>query len=462
MPLTHADRFPWIDAPAEALLKRLVEHPNRPRYSAESGDRLTEGLIAELKTYAAATGLPDWGLPDWGLPDRGLPDWGLPDWLPAFVDHCLAQVPAYRDRVETGTPFRDIAPTDRALLARAPWDLVPDDQPLDDVITYTTSGTTGAPMSMPSSPLAASRYLVLLDRALALHGRRLARGSDRVAIAQVHAQRGTLTYATLSGFLGGAGAVKINLDPAAWTDPSDPVRFLDDIRPSVVFGDPVALAALAALPLDHRPDTLASSAMTLSAGMRARLEQQFACPVVDLYSMTEARLIAAWHDGAHVLLADDLHVEILDPSGHPVSVGDRGEIALTGGHNPHLPLLRYLTGDTARLIRDRHGRLALADLDGRRPVVLRDAGGRLVNAIDIARALSPLALPRYQVRQDADRRVTLAIDAEYRMLAPAALTALAPLFGDLLELEWLALPDDERKVAPVVGAAAFLEPEEAG
>jgi len=42
-------------------------------------------------------------------------------------------------------------------------------------------------------------------------------------------------------------------------------------------------------------------------------------------------------------------VEIVGDSGAPLPSGEFGEIAVTGGRNPYLPLLRYRTGDFAAL-----------------------------------------------------------------------------------------------------------------
>ncbi len=53
--------------------------------------------------------------------------------------------------------------------------------------------------------------------------------------------------------------------------------------------------------------------------------------------MSECRCLAARSRGKHdSLLAQDVYVEI---------PGERGEITLTGGRSPYLPLLRYRTSD---------------------------------------------------------------------------------------------------------------------
>ncbi len=59
--------------------------------------------------------------------------------------------------------------------------------------------------------------------------------------------------------------------------------------------------------------------MALGGGLRNRLATKFDCPVMDLYGITEAGLIA-WRpdNGPHRLLPRRLHVEILSPAGNAV------------------------------------------------------------------------------------------------------------------------------------------------
>jgi phenylacetate-CoA ligase len=95
-------------------------------------------------------------------------------------------------------------------------------------------------------------------------------------------------------------------------------------------------------------------------------------------------------------------VEVLDAQGIPCPPGVRGEIVVSGGFNPFLPLLRYRTGDWASLDYSIAGQLVLVGLEGRAPVVFRGNDGRLINNIDVTSALKPLALPEYSLHQFAD------------------------------------------------------------
>ena len=122
-------------------------------------------------------------------------------------------------------------------------------------------------------------------------------------------------------------------------------------------------------------------------------------------------------------------MEVLDDAGAPCPPGMRGEITLTGGFNPFLPLLRYRTGDWASLDTADPRRLRLVGLEGRDPVIFRAADGRPINNIDVTAALKPLALPRYSLHQFADGRLHLRVAGPFsgeEALRAAALGLFGP------------------------------------
>lgn len=399
--LTEEQRRPLLDAQGRALLHHLLEHADAPRYNHTCGDRLTADGLRDARAFDAevATAAP------W-VP--GVP----PPWVPAFVDRCLRTVPIYRRPGAVPARLEDLPTVDRADLVREYWSFVPDDHPLDEMVVYTTTGTTdGAVAYIPSTPVVATGYVSMLRAALRTRGLTLDGGVGRTAVALVCWQRSTYTYASVSSFLDQAAVLKLNLNPTEWPSPESPVRFLDELDPEILTGDPVAFAHLAELPVAIRPKALLSSALALLPGLRARLEDRFGCPVIDVYGMNEAGPVAAATvDGsAHLLLQPRLYVEVLDRAGRPVPVGQRGEITLTGGFNPALPLLRYRTGDYAAL--ENHGGTArLVGLEGRRPVAFEGADGHAVNTIDATVALRPFPLARYRLHQRADRSVLLTVD----------------------------------------------------
>ncbi len=424
--MPEAARHPLMTGEARAYLNMLREHPHAPVFNHVCGDRLDAPAIARIRAWEAELN---------AAPAAWRPG-EAPDWLNAFVTRCYARVPFYRRHGARPAAFADIPSCDRGDLSRETWAFVPDDAPLDQLILYTTAGTTGHPLEVPWTPEAASMYLPLLRRAARANGADLTDGLGRVAIALVCFQKQTFTLAQLSFFLGGAGHVKVNLDAGAWRDPDDRAAYLDALDPEIYTGDPISFEALAALPLRTRPRALISSSMTLLPGLRTALAARFGCPVIDLYSTNETGPIAVADPGgaAHAILQNRLFVEILDDEGGPCPPGVRGEIVVTGGFNPMLPLLRYRTGDFASLDFGADGcSPRLAGLEGRAPVVFATAFGHPVNNIEVSQALRPLSLSQWTLRQHAGGALSLRYQGNG--VDEAVLRArLEALFGVLIDL----------------------------
>jgi phenylacetate-CoA ligase len=111
------------------------------------------------------------------------------------------------------------------------------------LLCFTTSGTTGHPIRVPSTPLAAAAYQALHDRALALHGVQLQAGAHDVGVVLAGFQQRCFTYVSVNPLRGECGLAKLNLHPDEWRHADDRVRYLDDLRPELMSGDPVSLAA---------------------------------------------------------------------------------------------------------------------------------------------------------------------------------------------------------------------------
>ena len=144
-------------------------------------------------------------------------------------------------------------------------------------------------------------------------------------------QRRCFTYVSVTPTMGESGLAKLNLHVDDWRHPDDRARYLDAMAPELIAGDPISFAELLTLPMTHRPAALMSVSMMLLPGMRARLEQRFDCPVLDIYSLNEVGPVAVYDDaaGGHVLLQHRLYVEILDGEGKP---GARGSAWRNHGH----------------------------------------------------------------------------------------------------------------------------------
>ena len=409
------ERFPLLGEGGRRMLQFLREHPSAPIFRNQSGNKLTaadlEAVLAFEREVAAAPA------PEWTPGKR-------PAWVADFARRCLAAVPHYRRRGMAGE-FEQLPTISRADLSRDIAAFVPDDLPIDRLIQFRTSGTTGHLLLVASHPRVAASYLSLYRRALRHFGIELRHGPDRVGVVLVGFQRRCFTYVSVTPQLGESGLAKINLHPDDWRDPEDRARYLDALDPEIYTGDPVSFVELSSLPLRTRPRALLSTSMALLPETRRLLEERFACPVVDVYSLSEAGPVAFAAEGVWHLLQHRLFIEVLDDAGRPVAPGQPGEVTLTGGFNAWLPLLRYRTGDTAALVL--HGREPrLAGLAGRRPVRFRAAGGEWLNNIEVTHALGRFALAQWALHQHADGRLELRTSGG----DPAELgRALAELFG---------------------------------
>jgi phenylacetate-CoA ligase len=98
-----------------------------------------------------------------------------------------------------------------------------------------------------------------------------------------------------------------------------------------------------------RPKAVRSAAEKLYGFQRNEIEKAFQSAVFDFYGSREVSHIAAecpLHNGLHVFASGRI-VEVVDASGHPVSPGDIGHLAITDLTNLAFPFIRYLNGDMA-------------------------------------------------------------------------------------------------------------------
>lgn len=81
---------------------------------------------------------------------------------------------------------------------------------------------------------------------------------------------------------------------------------------------------------------------------------------------------------------------------------------MTSGENAYLPLVRYRTGDRARLVTHR-GRPALADLEGRAPTTFVAASGATVPCVDLTQQLQAAGARGWTVTQREDGQTSAVI-----------------------------------------------------
>lgn len=408
---SYRHHAPLLTPEGDALLRRMEQHPHAPLWNYTCGDQLVADDLHQLdqmRLELAST--PEYTVDS--LPEPMVEAlWANQPLVPHLAKHLP------ETRAELVQTWADLPTLSREDLHRHLPEFVPDGVDLDRMVVYTTSGTTGHPLTIPNHPVGAASYQLLLERALAIYGVQIPLRPDALANALVCNQAETIQYAATLTVWNGAGHVKVNLHDHGWRQPEDARAYLTDFDPPLLTGDPLSFAALLDLDIDLHPFALASTAVALSDGLKRQLEARFGCPVFEWISMNEVGPIALacpLGHGHHVL-DPAMYVEVLDPDGRPCSLGERGEVAVTGGRNPMLRLLRYRTGDHASMAFGMCscGSTAprLVDFEGREPVVLRSASGGLVNPVDVSRILHPYPIVQHQLVQRADGALELALRA---------------------------------------------------
>lgn len=277
-----------------------------------------------------------------------------------------------------------------------------------------TSGSTGRPLESHFDPdcWVQVKIALKLRRLLAAGwrpGRRL------VVVETVPPQALASHHAALrlpvEGLLGGRTYL------SAFEPPETHLQAYRRLRPHFLYAPPSYLSMLAeswdADLRAHVPlQALMTSAEWAPPSTRARLAECFGAPVLDVYGSTEFKEIAwqcAEADAYHVN-SESVLIEIVDEAGKPVPDGEAGELLVTSLTNRAMPLIRYATGDRARLrtLRCPCGRSGelLAGIEGRVADYLHLPDGRTLSPYELTTAMESEARVRhYEVEQRSRSRV---------------------------------------------------------
>jgi len=181
---------------------------------------------------------------------------------------------------------------------------------------------------------------------------------------------------------------------------------LIDSYPSSI--EPIARHALSRGGSSLRPAAVIASSETLSPSVRELIERAFHTRVFDHYGAAEmAALVTQCEAGSYHANPEFGIVEVLR-DGQPVAPGETGDLVATGFINPVMPLIRYVTGDTAVQGAEpcRCGRAfpTLLGIEGRRDDVLITPEGRRIGRLDpVFKAVSSIHETR--IVQDAHDHV---------------------------------------------------------
>jgi phenylacetate-CoA ligase len=388
-------------------LSRVLEHVDAPRYNRTMGDRVGAPELEALDAFRAA-------LASRPREASASPSQATVDFVESLRERLflLDQLP---DGFDVAKDFEHLPTTDRDAIAHRLEDLVPRELSLDDAIVYSTSATTGHSVIVPSHPRAMVQNLAHLELLARLHAAPVEPREGEPLALNATVQQQTYVFATTMSGWSGAVFAKVNFAPHDWAGGvASRDRFLRAFAPAFIASEPVTLAEALRLELPLRPRLVVSSAVSLRAELAEQVRAAWGAAVVDLYSTTETGPIAASVPGivGHVVLVPDLFVEVLGPHGERLPDGERGEITVTGGRNPFLPLVRYRTGDHGRLgtvmLADGRPARVILELEGRAPIAFRATDGARVGSVDVARRIRPLApFVQHALHQRADGSLEL-------------------------------------------------------
>ncbi len=238
------------------------------------------------------------------------------------------------------------------------------------MVTLHTSGTTGQPkrLAFTDADLARTRDFFAVGMS------QLVRAGQRLAVLLPGAERPDGVADLLRQALGSAGVEVVTPPPQvhmagqphgenADLPQNDTkggealARWLDQAEAHCLVAAPAQLANLLTWFPAAGPKNLVgvlSSAEPLDAALGQSLRQHWQCEVLDHYGLTETAyggaVECAAHNGFHVRELDVL-IEIVDISGNKVlQHGQAGEVVITTLQREAMPLVRYRTGDVARIL----------------------------------------------------------------------------------------------------------------
>jgi phenylacetate-CoA ligase len=405
-----SERVPLLKKEWLGIYRRMGEHPHAPKWNTLCGDRLFEADLESVRSFEGK-------LQKERLNFRELPPESIIFWC-SEMERRSQWFESVLNGIDIKNDWCRITPMTRRDMQSKLEQIVSLDADLSRLVVNPTSGTTGHPIPAPNHPAAVGCYDPLIQYALRMNGLNTDCSGDKVAAIQICSQQKTIVYHTVHSYLEGAGFAKINLEEKNWRTGESSALYINDMKPVFLSGDPYSFLDYIRRGIEYRPESILSTAISMEKIVRDKLHGYFRCPVVDMYSLNETGPIAysCPHDPSKFhILPNDIFVEVLSGTGEPVPEGERGEIAVTGGRNPYLPLLRYLTGDTASM---NYGECscgekspAIVNLGGRKLVLFYGKSGKIVNSIDISGIIRSFPVYTFSFIQRSDYRCTLKIAA---------------------------------------------------
>jgi phenylacetate-CoA ligase len=397
-----------------------------------------------LVNLAAVTALmPVYRRREWSSPDR-MRDWQLAR-IRRLVRRAYEQVPLYRDKYDAAgirpddlRSWDDVARlplvTKTELIDGFPDRVVARDTPLERCLLSTSSGTSGAMMTIAHRADRNWAYALATQRLLGW----ATGGPYPFWYRQAYIYTSPYPTRSLPGFY----PLRFI---ATTTDPAPMLAALADFRPHVLTCYPTVLRdLLAADPglmrrLGLRGVSVSSEVSTQEE--RDAWSTALGCPVRDEFSSEELTRIAAQCPAARYHLMEDMvYTEILEPDGRAPAEGV-GEVVGTELHNTVMPFIRYRQGDLARIGSEPcpcgRGSRTLVELTGRANDGFVLANGRrlspgfLLDACYRTVMAAPASVAAYRLVQRAHDRATLEVVPGTGWSPADALALRATLEGEI-------------------------------
>ncbi len=294
--------------------------------------------------------------------------------LRQIVDYAAASVPFYRDffaqggiapaDIQSVDDLQHLPLIDRETVRQQPQDFVSQSKSGREAIPFTTSGTTGTPLTVFHDRYSLLANLAIGQREKEVDRQVLGRGGRRRKLSIGPGQATTRRKAAV-------WIRKISFVPAGRGRGRGTISFLEPIEhiiEAINERRPAVISCFAGSYLEmlfktvaargvrmHLPRAATYRGDALSDAGRRLIEEDFGVVILSRYTAVEAFKIGftcAERTGFH--LHDDLtHVRIVDRQGHTVPPGQRGEVVISNLFNRGTVLLNYRLGDVASLSEER-------------------------------------------------------------------------------------------------------------
>ncbi|BCJ07382.1 hypothetical protein PRtIB026_A28950 [Pseudomonas sp. RtIB026] len=207
----------------------------------------------------------------------------------------------------------------------------------------------------------------------------------------------------------GGAVIQICINELVQADIEKLWGIIDIVRPKLITTKPSLLSALAALDgfgFSGLPGAaVLVSGANFTSAQRLHYRALLGVPIVEAYGLTEVGLMAvSCSCGCGLKVDQDVLVEVLDSDGVPVAPGEIGQLVITSLRNRALPLIRYATGDLARLGLnnaqcDSGDAVHILELAGRELRPFRSVEGRPISAARFHALFTAFPILEFQLTQ---------------------------------------------------------------